>query len=195
MKTSFTTKTTTLDHAFLDDVLGVAASSAWPPAGFTPPGIDPVGDWASALLAHAAATSSDDFHYPRELRVHRIDHKGVVQQFLLIGTRLVSRRRDPPMVRTPRVGDEDGTWGGRVDIGGLDLVEQHSLWALGGERRPVSLVRYLRSAAGLMSLRAVAVTATEGLRLRRYVVDRNGERVRDSLETWVVADGEVRRAG
>jgi hypothetical protein len=182
------------DH--LSELLGIAApASAWPPVGLTPPGIDPVGDWASALLGHAAVTSSDEFHFPRELRVQRAEHKGAVQHFVLLGTRLVSQRRDPPMVRTPRVGDEDGTWGGRVDIGGLDLVEQHSLWALGGERRPVSLVRYLRSAAGLMSLRAVAVTATEGLRLRRYVVDRNGERVRDSLETWVVADGEVRRAG
>jgi len=195
MKTSFTTKTTTLDHAFLDDVLGVAASSAWPPAGFTPPGIDPVGDWASALLAHAAATSSDDFHYPRELRVHRIDHKGVVQHFLLIGTRLVSRRRDPPMVRTPRVGDEDGTWGGRVEVAGIDLFDQHALWAIGDGRRAVSLVRYLRTPTGLTSLRGVAVTATEGLRLRRYVVDRNGERVAGYLEEWLVADGEVRRAG
>jgi len=175
MKTSFTTKTTTLDHAFLDDVLGVAASSAWPPAGFTPPGIDPVGDWASALLAHAAATSSDDFHYPREL--------------------LVSRRRDPPMVRTPRVGDEDGTWGGRVEVAGIDLFDQHALWAIGDGRRAVSLVRYLRTPTGLTSLRGVAVTATEGLRLRRYVVDRNGERVAGYLEEWLVADGEVRRAG
>jgi hypothetical protein len=87
--------------------------------------------------------------------------------------------------------DEDGAWGGVVELDGVDLLARPDAWAPGDEGR-AGVVSYATRAGFLTETFAVAITATEGMTIERHVVDRDGQRVPGSSEAWRVEAGVVR---
>ena len=186
--------TTTFDD-HISELLGLDATPAWPPLGFTPPVWDhPATSWTWALLAHGKQLPYETPHFPDHLVVQDIGHRSVIQRVVLVGIHMFSRSERPPMTHIPRVGNGDA-WGGVIELDGRDLLTQSGRYANGDDGRGAAVVSYAATSGALAVTFAAAVTVTEGTSIRRYAVDRYGGRVPGSFEAWVVENGEVRRAG
>ena len=184
------------DDPFLVAVMGDDATAPrWPPPSFVPrPGMHAAEEWAGELLRHGQAIRTEILHFPEVLAIQAIEHRGVRHPILPLGLRLMTRASQMSTGRVPRISD-GAVWGGVVEIDGRDLLDRRDLWCDIEYAGKAAIVVHDKMAEGIVATLAVAIMAADGMRLRRYIVGPDGAVVQGSDETWVVADGQVRRVG
>jgi hypothetical protein len=187
--------TSAFDDAFLADILGDDdPAPPWPPEGFvTPPWVHPVSARAYALHRYGQQLRYEELHFPERLAVRAVEHAGVQHPIVLLGIRMMSRSSTTAAGRIPRTSD-GRAWGGVVEIDGRDLFDRREVWAAGEDGQRAAVVTHDKSAEDItMTIFAVAVMASEGMKVRRYEVRQDGTSVEGSAETLAIEGGVVRR--
>jgi len=190
---------TTSFDPFLSSIMGEAAHAPlWPPRSFAPrPGMHAAEEWVGELLRYGQQLRTEILHFPDVLAVQQIEHRGVRHPVVLLGLRLMTRASQMSTGRVPRISDGGvwgGVWGGVVEIDGRDLLDRRDLWCDIEYAGKAAIVVHDKMAEGIVATFAVALMAAEGMHLRRYTIDPDGN-AQGSAELWVVEGGQVRRVG
>ncbi|MFI5299138.1 MAG: hypothetical protein ACHREM_13660 [Polyangiales bacterium] len=154
--------------------------------GFDPPRWpDPLQERLEAFLDAGKSRDPAIVHFPAALEVTRVQVRGDDVSVVLLGFAAVCRPTWLSHARLPRVLGHDA-YGGVVELDARDLLDLPDRWAVGGDGHRAWLLDYHYCDDGVQTTFAVALVATEGMKIRRHVVDRGGNVRLGSEEEWTV---------